>query len=78
MTEQDYKVTKMMHKYGGSFVQSLAVCVERADCKNLAKIKATWPDIWEMYTGFTKLEENHIEFNGNDLVESVQSMADSL
>lgn len=76
MTEQDYKVVNAMLRYGGSFVQSLAACARRADASNLAKIKATWPDYWQEYTNFAKREE--IEFSGNDLVESVQSMADSL
>ena len=78
MTEQDHKVIKAMLRYGGSFVQCLAECAFRADANNLAKIKATWPEIWEMYTGFAKRDEKEIEFSGNDLVNSVQSMADSL
>ena len=76
MTELDYKVINAMSKYGGSFVQSLAICAMRADANNLAKIKATWPDYWQEYTNFAKREE--IEFSGNDLVSSVQSMEDSL
>ena len=76
MNEQDYKVVDAMHKFGGSFVQSLANCAMRADANNLAKIKATWPDYWQEYTNFAKREE--IEFSGNDLVSSVQSMEDSL
>lgn len=78
MTEQDHKVIKAMLRYGGSFVQCLAECAFRADPINLAKIKATWPDIWEFYTGVAKREEKDVEFSGNDLVNSVQSMADSL
>jgi len=76
MNEQDYKVVNAMRKYGGSFVQSLAICAIRADANNLAKIKATWPDYWQEYTNFAKREE--IEFSGKDLCDSVQSMADSL
>lgn len=76
MTEQDHKVIKAMLRYGGSFVQCLAECAFRADPINLAKIKATWPDYWQEYTNFAKREE--IEFSGNDLCDSVQSMADSL
>lgn len=78
MTEQDYKVISAMRTYGGSFVNSLATCASYADSKNLAKIKATWPEVWEMYSGFAKRDEKDIEFSGNDLVNSVQSMADSL
>lgn len=78
MTEQDHKVIKAMLRYGGSFVQCLAECAFRADPINLAKIKATWPDIWEFYTGFARRDEKEVEFSGNDLVNSVQSMADSL
>ena len=77
MTELDYKVISAMRTYGGSFVQALATCAAHADASNFAKIKATWPDYWQEYTRMA-LEEHHIEFSGNDLVKSVQSMADSL
>ena len=77
MTELDYKVICAMRAYGGSFVKALATCAAHADASNFAKIKATWPDYWQEYTRMA-LEEHHIEFSGNDLVKSVQSMADSL
>lgn len=67
-----------MRTYGGSFVKALANCAAHADTSNFAKIKATWPDYWEEYTRMAFHDESHIEFRGNDLLESVQSMADSL
>ena len=78
MTELDYKVISSMRTYGGSFVKALANCAAHADTSNFAKIKATWPDYWEEYTRMAFHDESHIEFSGNDLLESVQSMADSL
>ena len=78
MTELDYKVISAMRTYGGSFVKALANCAAHADASNFAKIKATWPDYWQEYTRMAFHDESHIEFSGNDLVESVQSMADSL
>jgi len=77
MTELDYKVISAMRTYGGSFVNALATCAAHADASNLAKIKTTWPNYWQEYTRMA-LEDHPIEFSGNDLVKSVQSMADSL
>lgn len=75
MTEQDYKTVEAMDRYGGSFAKALANCCRYADHKNLAKIKATWHDMWKMYEDFSRRE---IEFDGDELVKSVQSMADSV
>jgi pyruvate/2-oxoacid:ferredoxin oxidoreductase beta subunit len=77
MTELDYKVISAMRTYGGSFVNALATCAAHADASNLAKIKTTWHNYWQEYTRMA-LEEHPIEFSGNDLVKSVQSMADGL
>lgn len=77
MTELDYKVISAMRTYGGSFVKALATCAAHADASNLDKIKTTWPNYWQEYTRMA-LEEASIEFNGDDLVDSVQSMADGL
>ncbi len=50
MNDLDLDVIEAMEKYGGSFVQALAVAASRADADNLAKIKATWPEYWKQYT----------------------------
>ena len=50
MTDQDMKVVETMEKYGGSFVQALAVCFRRADQFNLAKLKEAFPEYWKQYT----------------------------
>lgn len=54
MSEADMKVVEAMEKYGGSFVQALAVCFRRADANNLAKLKATFSEYWEQYTEMAK------------------------
>lgn len=38
-----------MSIYGGSFVKELAKLAQRADSRNLQKIKDTWPEYWEEY-----------------------------
>lgn len=56
MTDQDYKVVEAMEKYGGSFVQALAVCFRRADANNLQKLKTTFAEYWQQYTEMAKGE----------------------
>ena len=50
MTDADMDVVDAMEKYGGSFVQALAVCFRRADPVNLAKLKETFAEYWQQYT----------------------------
>jgi len=50
MNEEDYRVVEAMERYGGSFVQALALLCFRADHVNLNKIKATWPEYWLQYS----------------------------
>jgi hypothetical protein len=50
MIDSDYKVVENMEKYGGSFVQALAVCFRRADRTNFHKLKTTFKDYWEEYS----------------------------
>lgn len=50
MSDKDMLVVEAMEKYGGSFVQALAVCFRRADAGNLYKLKTTFSEYWEQYT----------------------------
>ena len=50
MNEQDFHTVEMMAKYGGSFVQALAMLARCADHINLQKIKNTWPEYWGEYS----------------------------
>lgn len=50
MSDEDMNVVEAMEKYGGSFVQALAVCFRRADQFNLAKLKETFSEYWQQYT----------------------------
>ena len=47
--ERKYYTLAAMRRFGGSFVQALAECAERADPANLQKIKETWSLYWETY-----------------------------
>lgn len=51
ITNNDYKleVVANMQKYGGSFVQTLAQLILRADGTNLHKIQTTWPEYINQY-----------------------------
>ena len=49
MTDQDYEVILKMEKYGGNFVQSLAICFQRADWVNFKKLKDTFSEYWKQY-----------------------------
>ena len=52
MDDEDYKVIDNMEKYGGSFVQALAVCFLRADPKNLLKLRLSFHEYWDEYKNF--------------------------
>lgn len=45
----DWDVVRTMERFGGGFVRALADACHRADPENLAKIKATWPELWAEY-----------------------------
>ena len=45
----DWEIVEAMRRYGGSFVQALAVCVQRADPENLQRLKAAFPELWAEY-----------------------------
>jgi|TARA_Y100000310_G_scaffold270565_1_gene284482 hypothetical protein len=47
--EKDLAMIEAMSKYGGSFVQTLAALLSRADPINYAKLKATFPEYFGEY-----------------------------
>lgn len=49
LTDKDHEVIEAMERYGGSFVQALAVCFRRADANNLKKLKETFAEYWDQY-----------------------------
>ncbi|MDA3837245.1 MAG: hypothetical protein PF542_06515 [Nanoarchaeota archaeon] len=54
MTDEEYDVVAKMEKFGGSFVQALAVCFQRADPNNFMKLKITFHEYWEEFKEFNK------------------------
>lgn len=49
MGDKDLDIIEAMEKYGGSFVSHLAAAAKHADSKNLAKLKAAFPEYWKQY-----------------------------
>jgi len=45
--EEKFKVSTGLRHYSGGFDRILSELITRADYTNLAKIKTTWPDLWE-------------------------------
>ena len=45
----DFEIVNAMSRYGGSFAKALADAAQKADSENFARIKATWPELWEEY-----------------------------
>ena len=54
MADRDLEIIEAMETYGGSFAAALALAARRADQENLAKIKATWPELWARYAEMAK------------------------
>ena len=54
MSSADFKVISAMRLFGGSFVHALATAASKADPENLAKIKSTWPELWEKYASWNQ------------------------
>lgn len=52
-TEQSI-VAENMERYGGSFAKHLGIALLYADIHNAAKIKKTWPELWEKYLNWGK------------------------
>ena len=49
-------VYKVMRKYGGSFVRSLAEAFVHADENNLDRLKTAFPEIWNQYKEMARLD----------------------
>lgn len=54
MNEEDHKIVDTMEKFGGSFVQSLAMAFRTADRVNFLKLKRTFSSYWEEYRKMSK------------------------
>ena len=54
MEDKEMLVIEAMEKYGGSFVKSLAMCLRLADHVNFKKLKKTFSDYWNQYSGMVK------------------------
>lgn len=46
----DDDVIAEMERVGGSFVRALGAAMDRADHKNLATLKAAFPEYWQTYS----------------------------
>ena len=55
----DYDVIQTMIAHGGSFVSALGNVAARADAENLARIKETWPEIWDHYRNVSEHFKQH-------------------
>ena len=42
-------VARNMELYGGSFAKNLGKALLHADFENAAKIKKSWPELWDTY-----------------------------
>ena len=56
--DEDLAVLWQMRVNGGGFASALAEAAYRADAVNLAKIKATWPDLWLKYSALANLKKS--------------------
>ena len=52
----DDDIVRAMEIFGGSFVVTLGKLWHRADAVNRARIKATWPDVWEHYAEVAEMK----------------------
>lgn len=48
-TADDTRVIEAIRIYGGDFARALAAAAKRADSTNLARIRAAFPELWELY-----------------------------
>jgi len=51
----DYQITAAMMTYGGSFVSTLGKLFRMADERNMAKLKAAFPEYWDEYRELAQL-----------------------
>lgn len=66
MSNEDYRTTLAMAKYGGSFVFCLARLAALADDENLQIIKQSWPAYWSQYKELgQKPEFDNAHYNTN-------------
>ena len=56
MSIADLQAVENMHRHGGAFARALAHAAAAADPENLAKIKSTWPEMWEKYANWQEAE----------------------
>jgi hypothetical protein len=54
MNIADLQTIEAMHRHGGPFTRALAHAAAAANDEDLAKIKATWPDLWEKYANWNQ------------------------
>ena len=52
---KDSEVLEAMYRYGGGFVQALARCFSAADADNRSRLLAAFPELWEKYREFARL-----------------------
>ena len=52
----DDEMAQAMHRYGGSFVRTLAALLHCADDDNRARILATWPEYCAEYRDMVRLQ----------------------
>jgi hypothetical protein len=57
----DNEILAAMRKYGGGFVIALTHAARCADDENLRRIKATWPEYWEQYSNFARMDREKRE-----------------
>ena len=57
MSADDVQTIENMHRRGGAFARALSHAAAAADPENLAKIKSTWPELWERYANWETKEE---------------------
>lgn len=57
MTDEDLKIIRAMERYGSGFEGKLAELCYVADSSNMARIKATWPWIFEQWETAVKQDE---------------------
>ena len=69
LNKQKFETVKSMSKYGGSFVKTLAVCFNHADCINKMKLIKAFPEYWHQYR-CDKWDDNLAEQADQDFKES--------
>lgn len=55
--EKDYYMREAMRSFGGSFIQALAECLERADATNYGRLEMAFPEYLAQYRRLAKNRE---------------------